>query len=817
MLTRCPNQYCGFDVSQFDATVELDGQYRTIFCPACQTKISEVQELPQKGVFYDDIVGGFFKWVPPIQATTQAETIESLTIDRLTIKIQAKTLDYSQIFYKYALVFFQNDQIIQTQIFAPPESYRRYGIEIVSAKMKQNNEWLELKFRLKGGYTNDIVIPALVTESFCDPNAVSRTGSALKIWPNFKRPAWQDLTTGKEYSGWADYFVYFASSDIAIKTEWLRIVGEKADQECRFDGSTPKGMVGFVPEVIEICAKGTRDGWSTSRQYYCSLKVELITLPAVSAAGNKPIRLAIDFGTSNTCFAYLKPGSQGLWEAPVILRMSDKTRTLVDGLQLESDLEHTWFPSLQEQELLPSELVFPNDPQIVLSANNELMPILNYTIPPLKWRSQEQKLISSGFKWRQSTEPPVLANRHQDLQKMYLAFALRLALAELVSSSDLLSSSAFHPYKIDLFITYPLSMTENEYETLLASFDHIRELLSSRTGIELEESATVDESYAGEIGTIASAAKFKVFVDVGGGTTDVSLVEIDDMRASRDPKVVDSVRYAGNDFLRVLANDEPTGKISTMSLIELQRRIRMNNQKLLEDKTTFGGTTRRQEQALKALHKYNRGLTEYLARIVALKANELGDAANGEKIDVYLLGNGWRFLAFSASRDLDEEDNYDPIDFIITEMRKRLNVELGRFVHAGIIKVAPQFEIYYPIEPKMVVARGALLAQKANRERREPQTFLGSNVKVVGLGSEKSFSWTQTIPLTLEQSANGVFIESPLAGFEMSKVHDFRYDKPPVIPLERADIRSETLSGRKIIRNAFNVYLEKWYKRYLNS
>lgn len=812
MKTICLNPNCRFDASQFEAIIEFDNQFRSLYCPVCQTRISTLDELPKKGIFYDEKEGGFFKWIPSHPQGMATEINEIIIINRLTLNIRAKTFEYSEIFYRYALVFLQNGQILQNQLFAPPDNYYRYGIKILSAKLTSKNDHLELRFELVGGYTGTVVISAFVTETSAGASATIQTGSALKVWPNFKRPAWKDLN-GAEYLGWNDYFIYFASSDTSIKTEWLRVVGEKPELIKKFDGSTPKGMVDFAPEVIEICANGSKDG-TIFKKYYCSFRVGLNTLTINVAANNEPIRLAIDFGTSNTCFAYSKPGlHQGLWEDPRILKISDKSHTLIDGLQLESDLEHTWFPSLQEQELLPSELVFPNEPQLIFGQNNPLTPILHYTIPPLKWRIHEQKRISAGFKWQQATEPSALSNYHQELQKMYLSLVLRLALAELVSRSEFLGGSTTHPNKVNLYITYPLSMSDNEYAKLLKSYEEVIELIKNGTGITLYETAVVDESYAGEIGTIAGDAKHKIFIDVGGGTTDVSAVEVKDMKEI-DLQVVDSVRYAGNDFLRVLANDGRPGNISTKPLIELQRRIRMMDQNMLEDPSTFGGKNR-QKIALDALNRFTNGLIQYLTRIVALKTSRMEAHDSKERIDIYLLGNGWRFLTFAASTD--SEDISDDIAWIRDKVTEQLSKELNNYKNKQVINIIPEFKIHYPNEPKTVVALGALLVNDPpTRKKREPKTFLGCNVKVVSLGQSKLFSWDEIVPLKLEQDANGIFIESALASFEEDKVPDYRYEKPPMKALNEIDIRSETLIGKRIIRNAFNVYLERWYRRHLN-
>lgn len=747
--------------------------------------------MPDRGIFYDDEAGCYVKWGIHDQEGAQLEILGELPLNQLKIRFRGKSRDYSKIFYDSVLVFTLNDQIIPQQVFAPPENCRRYGIKINQAQLLSNGNFVEVKFQLKGGYEATVVKPAAVTQAVRDENGIVTRGSALKVWPNFKRP------------GWKDYFVYFASSDGSVRTQWLRVIGEEPGEEVHFGGITPRGEFSFPPEYLEICANVIKD--RTSREYWASFAVSLTGLTARQPTQSERVRLAVDFGTSNTCFCYSMPG-----EDPQPLTLSDKTCTLVEGLQLEDDLEHTWLPEFREQTLIPSELIFPREPYEVLSSANELRPIMHYTIPPLKWRVEEQKRIATGFKWRHATEPRTIVDRYQELQKMYLGLALRLAVAEVVCRTDLLGSSSVHPHEMELVITYPLSMSQDEFQELLRSYEYVRDLIKTCTGITLREEKLIDESYAGEIGTLPTGVTQKICVDVGGGTTDISVVEEPKESAGAKTLIVDSVRYAGNDFLIALTSDANAGKISTKPLIELQRRIRAEKEKILRDLSTFGNAQRRRDDALEALERFLRGLTQYLARIVALRVSELGERAHEEKLVIYLLGNGWRFILLSTDRtDLNEAE------IVKQEIERRLRQELDRLQNAGIIGVIPQFEIEHPTDPKTVVARGALKVPgrpDRYREKREPQTFLGSNVRVVFRGSEQIFDWNKAVPFDLNNQATGVFISGALADFEQPRVPD----DARLTDLNRVDIGSYIHKDKRIIRSALNVYLERWHKRYLH-
>jgi hypothetical protein len=805
---------CKFDVKTYPVTVELDSHNRTLYCPVCGTPIDKLKEVPEKNIFYDEEAQSFIKWAPALQASTHPEVVEELTLGQLKIKVRAKTRDYRQIFYDAVLVFTLNDEIILSQVFAPPENCRRYGIDIKAAQLQPNETYLDVKFELKGGFKGDISIPAAATKSVTNSGSRVTTGSALMVWPNFKRPAWRHQE--KEYSRWNDYFIYFASLDGSVKPKSFRIVGEEPGVEFNIaDVTMPMGAVNFPPEYIEIIADVDR-GSGTARQYKACFQVRLNVNEVKQTITNNRLHLSVDFGTSNTCFYYLMQGLSD--KDPKPLKLNDKSHVLIGGLQLESDLRHTWIPNFIEQTLIPSELVFRLEPQKIFSGGGQINPIADYTIPPLKWRAGEERRISTGFKWQQATEPNAVSPYHLELQRMFLGLVFRLVMAELVSRDDLLGSSTVHPSEVELTLTYPLSMSEGKFKELLTSFEIVTRLIQERTGISLLITAVVDESRAGERGTAAKGPGQKIYIDIGGGTTDISVIEQGGEDGRRNLLVVDSLRYAGNDFLTALASDNKGGGLSTKPLIELQRRIRAE-ENVLDDLATFGNAMPRQEAAQKALDRFLRGLTQYLARIVAFRIDKLGDRAGQEKLIIYLLGNGWRFVLFTP-RDPLASPTANPRDIIKKEVDRRLKKELENFRQAGIIKVEPKIELQHPEDPKTVVARGALLVERlpsSETERREPQTFMGSDIGVVTPTEEKTFRWNTSVPLDLGNVAENVYINNPLMGFELLRVPDNQHPGAPLTNIQDVNISQYLYERGRIVRSAFNLYLERWYKKYLTG
>jgi hypothetical protein len=810
---------CSFDLRLFPGSLTLDSQFRSIFCPICGAKVLELREAPRNGIFYDDQTGSYAKWVSSGKAEENI-VLEELILDPVgqaeppafVVTVQAKTVAYSKIFYDFVLVFFLDNHLVPPQLFAPPENCRRYAIQIESAQLLQNSNFVEVTFRLKGGYRDTIVIPAAPTQGVPDLRGNIIGGSALKLWPQFRRPRWKE------------YFVYFATSDPFVSVEYLRVFGEGPKEEATFLGSTPRGRFTFPPSFIEICARVTKEG-IPPRTYKASFKMDLLDLKAVPPAGDKRCCVAVDFGTSNTYFSYSLSGSD-----PEALELSDKTRTLIDGLHMELDLAHTWFPELSKQKLLPSELLFSEAPDNAFNERQELRPIVDYTIPPLKWREKEEKQIVTGFKWEHAVTPSTVRAHYKKLQQMFLELALRLALAEVVQRIDTQASAMVDPFRIGLIITYPLAMSEPEFRQLCDSYDAVRSALEESTGVILEEVATIDESYAGEIGTRAVGATHSIFVDVGGGTTDMSVVEVsvDEDGGFRRPQFVDSVQFAGNDFLQALVSGDygDKNRISSKSLIELERRIRLKDSNVFKDSATFANAARRTQGALKVLKRFLDGLTEYLARAIAVHvASQSGPSDKKQKLDVYLLGNGWRFAEMESQVSAIRDERDTPT-IVREEIGKKLSDRLAKLLQAGVISDIPQFDIHLPIDPKSVVSCGALLVYlnnpstgiSANRQMSKPKTFLGSNVDIATPGKILQYRWNVEVPFNVGANIkiDGVFIAEPLAGFERTSVPVPVDSGTQLSELKSVNISRALLEGNSIARSAFNCYLERWYKTLLH-
>jgi hypothetical protein len=838
-------------VRDYAATVEIDSNAHTFYCPVCGTDFELPQELPDINVFYDEPARCFIKWAPP-GAAAQAEVVEKVDLgpgSRLRLLVRAKPRDFRQLFYSAALVFVIDGEISQNQLFAPPENCKRYGLQITNWVPDAGDRSIELHFTLKGGFRGRVTLPAVFTRAATNPQTGRvDNGSALTVWPNFKRRGWQEKRqrddgghdlgapdATDEHGPWRDYFVQFATADAAVKPKSLRLVGEAPGQEQTLAGPGPKGALDFPPDYIEVTADVARPG-EAARPFQTCFSVKLDSYPPqTGAALSKLLRVAVDFGTSNTCVCYIVPGDAERGDAgddrlePKLLRLTNKTYEVVRGLQLSADPSNTWLPDLEGQDFIPSELVFRDDPQRVLAEAKPPRPVLDYTIPAARWRTGEEERICTGFKWKHATEPPAVREQYRELQQMYLDLLLRMVVAELAASGGPLAGTEVHPNKIELVYTYPLAMPKERWQALGRVLETVGQALHERTGVAVTVKAGVDESRAGEAAIKMQAEGQRIFMDIGGGTTDIAVIEQRAGAAKRELLLVDSLRYAGNDFLAALSNDARGGHISTRLLIELQRRVRFFKRAALEDISVFGGSEERKEDAQAALERFLLGMMQYLARLIVLQLNTTGAEGRPKKLHVFLLGNGWNFVLF-LPRDPLASRSATPKEVMQEEISKRLIEELEKFRKGEFIKFELKFaenskgeewkqffELHFPEEPKRAVASGALEVTRRPAEGVE-RTFVGSDIEVVTAQGVQAFRWDKPLPLDLGAVIERVSISNPVVLFEDFRVPDYQYEHAPIANLRDIDIKRYVSNDRgQLVASAFNVYLERWYKNFLTG
>jgi hypothetical protein len=825
MNTTC--KVCGFDISTYSVTISLETNTHTFNCPVCGQGFDAVTEIKDKGVFYDDEAHGFVKWVGPVEASKTDIVVEE-QIGEFRLQISAMARNFQDIFYPRALVFVLDGEILPNQLFASPENSKRYAIIITGRELDPSDAFLDLQFRLKGTSSQfRIALPAAVTRAMTDKNSgATSNGSVVTVWPNFKRPGWQETTGVGEtidYESWRDYFVMFDTADTGIKLQSLRLVGD-GSLEKMFDGSLPRGSLDFPPEYIEITTQLTKTG--LSQTYRTCFFIQLNTYKVQKSALSKVLRVAIDFGTSNTCVCYRIPSDAERGDAgdnavvPKLLKLRNKNCEVVRGLQIAGSGLHTWLPDLEGQDFVSSELVFRDEPQNILG-QVDLHPIVDYTIPEARWRTGQEKKVCTGFKWKHATEPAAVREKFADLQRMYLDLLFRLVAAELVANNGPLAGTEVHPNKFELVYTYPLAMPKERWEALGRTLELVGQSVRKRTGIAMTVKVGVDESRAGEADIKMQGQGERIFMDIGGGTTDIAVIEQRDNVTNRELLVVDSLRYAGNDFLAALSDDANGGHISTRPLIELQRRVRFFKRAALEDISVFEGSEARKEEAQDALERFLRGITQYLARLMILRLNSVGEAKPA-KLHVFLLGNGWNFVLF-LPRDPLAASSATPKEVMQEEVTKRLIRELEKFRQGEFIKFDPPdqwtdlFELNFPQEPKTAVARGALEVTRRPIDGVE-RTFIGCDVEIVTTRGVEALRWDTYLPLELGALVDRVSIKNPIVAFESLRVPDYQHDHAPDTDLKDIDIRRYVDNQHgKLVGSAFNVYLERWYKNFLTG
>ncbi|MBM3236830.1 hypothetical protein FJZ31_11115 [Candidatus Poribacteria bacterium] len=438
MNTICKT--CNFDLKELLAKLDLSGRHHSIYCPVCGTKVIENVELPD--VFYDEKEGTFIIWDLQMRRLSGLFS-KSQRVGSLQLTVTGKPVNPYDLCYPRVVIFQHEDKIILPNTGIKPEFYRYLKPDAeTSAGWEQSNFTFKANLR---GVDNPVTLrrQALVsqTERGSLPGRYSK-GTALYIWPNFRR------------EGWHNYFVYFDTGDPEITLKLLRVIGENG-KKAEFE-TTARGEIDFVPELIEIkvADRSNNDYWSCYRVEFKD--DERIPPPAGGQDENLIPILALDFGTSNSCFA-VKFSTEDRSE---IVCFREHTKRIIQGLYVEDFITVPWFPEVQEGHSspyqLPSELSFYKETKVITEEIRNLQPIVHYTIPPFtRYREGEEKYIQGEFKWERVLTSSLRPFAY-DLQYLYLRLALRMALVEVVSDIR-----AQRIDRVDLVSTYPLAFSSD--------------------------------------------------------------------------------------------------------------------------------------------------------------------------------------------------------------------------------------------------------------------------------------------------------------------------------------------------------------------
>jgi hypothetical protein len=808
---------CGYSLSDYSARIDFGSAYHHIFCPVCGNKfkyvvkdgVEDVEKdvvVEFSGVFYDELEGSYFIWVIDWNKKSQAENTVTQRFGALEVSVTGKTLYPYDICYQKVVVFQSGPDTVFPHHVVKPEYHHYLNPSAdISGSLDQNK--VRYALSLKGQFTATVQLPALVSkaETNLETGRSTKT-SALNVWPDFER------------AGWNNYFFYFASTDPNVNLEAVHVIGTERREV--LEGRTARGEVNFVPKLVELRVKDMAgvEYWSC---YRVDLKEDItrqVSRPDVEA----PI-LSVDFGTSNTCFAKSVASTENV----EVIHFQDRTLKIVKGFSVEDSLNQPWFPEIQNNAnlptQLPSELSFYKETGRVAAEVQSLQPIVHYTIPPFtRYRDDEEKMILGKLKWKNAL-PTELSESVYELQYLYLSLAMRLALAELASDSRCQRLD-----RVDLIATCPLAFDEHQKKGFRDTIARVQHTIKSQVSIDLILQKTYDESHAGEAGSgQIQGTKETIYIDVGGGTTDIGYFRFENNDESETgqapageretPVYLDSFQYAGDDVWSALADSE----ISPWKPTKLARETRAKGATaIFQDPqfSAFKGQGNNAHKGKNAISNFVDGLIEYTTRMIAARTRARAENEEpGDELGLYLLGNGWRFLEV-----LNEMDPGTDVARVIEEdVKSRVEARLQKY------KIdCPPLKVIYPFllekNPKTVVALGAALlylGEKSGTVVPEAEVilknFLGSDMKV--FGPEHDIPWHAQLPYTLPDNikVKGLtFVIPEEFSFEQRVVDGNQIDKTNL--LEFNNLRPVRRAGVTYVnKNLLAFYLEKWHKKML--
>lgn len=543
---------------------------------------------------------------------------------------------------------------------------------------------------------------------------------------------------------------------------------------------------------------------------------------------NVTLTVAVDFGTSNTYMAYqIEPERTRF---PLELR--DCSRYLIAGSQVPAVLNspEPWFPAKgfnPAGATLPSEIVTVESLERLRGGQSALeswKPIEDYGIlgAGVKVEYPDRNHTIAEFKWQETVSPDFLRGQYQQLQAKYLYLLLLIALANLARQDRVGRNT------LETRFSYPLSFSEDMKEAFQKVLNRVQESLKESTGLPVLCTLSLDEARAASysIGQLSPQYHAYLFVDVGGGSADVSLMIYSESREAF--VTIDSVRYAGGALVSAFSRG---GCLQTgITADEFRRYIREtgNLTELQRMGTVFD--ERRRPIVVRKTEYFYGYLREYLARILAAhfvngEWQQYREEAEVQHIDsyriaLYPLGNGWGFGALLSPKY---------IDWLAKELKQRtegiLQEVLGtRRGDYPRLEIVPQ-PLPGDTHPKQAVALG-LLEKPAGRERREVplgvsfRTILGWTVQV---GVTRQIPWHRTTDESLfppegeEAIPSGSILDCPRDTTpRFPKDLDDPYEIDRDLNRTRGILNQECLQGHRWFRRTpLQVMMESLFKPHL--
>jgi hypothetical protein len=584
--------------------------------------------------------------------------------------------------------------------------------------------------------THEVTLPALA-ETF---------QTHVVIWPNFKERDWKYYYLGCEPS---DTIEQDNNIRFNLYDEAGSLLGKTSHRSFRTNHE-----IQGVPRYLEIeMLKGST---------FASRGLYEINLKALPVASNI-FRMGLDIGTSHSSI-YAVDNNEHRINALDFSRAAELGHVIfnhaIGAQRFLDELRFLGCFAAREQEqnqcVLPSELRVQRregEPISELMLNDLTETGKHFSSTPMAFKTGVAMArgrgseILSDYKWRPQrpwTGKPLhhglagtpFESHQEEVLRIYMLQFLRMGLA-------MLRVQGFKQVKV-FRATYPEAFDVLTIKNYAKQLVVLMNELPESTGIELkfsrelnddtllsyrndpargataEDSFLLSESLAaigaskGDVANPLWVPGVCLVLDMGGGTTDVALYVT--AQNGADPvqmaSITDSIRYAGNDILEVLAvpavlrvliqanlpsiTDEAISKMTVSErMLTLKRTIR--DTKAVDALRAALSNGEIAQEITTAIALFFQGIIEYSGLLIKPYMKKFETEERAMEVSVVLLGNGW-YLS-----DLIWNQDSVPAGGLMNEMKKFLEQKLGSL---GSVNV--RFRTKETVSVKETIAMGAV-------------------------------------------------------------------------------------------------------------
>ncbi len=741
---------CGFDLSRFPGEWRVEpkqGAVIPLSCPLCGDPF-EVR-LQSEGVLARGTgeQTEFLRWKTPGTQVTGT----SVAMGQFKLRFrELRTVDPHEICYPTIPAFVEDsgEQVV------PALPVRREYFDCIDlvrlTKMWKAGERASVvagqyKIRLPlRGHDELVELRLPIRHVFREVN--------LRIWPSW--PANRQITD------WKLYLVGLASAgpgaEALLAEDRVRLFargqtsrdwGKPLDARQR-GGETRVGVLDERPTWIglEVTAPG---GASDEAAQPLAGGFFFVPPAADRAAGD--LRVGLDFGTSNTCVA-VQGATISEEPTPMLVPKIDErdwNHYLVHGgAEARTHKGPDLWPSPTgfgtHADLFASELLFACS-KVDQSRALASIDAWRYGIDFGLASAGAEPLFSefdfalSDFKWQELLIGSAFARNLEAIQAHYLTAVLMNAYVRAVLGYRRGAAATVH-----VEWSYPISFNSDDLETLTKAMARAQDQLARLTGLDWTLAKGADESVAAAANSGDPGAKVAVYLDMGGGSTDVA-VKIERRPGKWENVYLTSVRYAGMSLLAAYQGQQKSDSClaGKTTLDVLRRRVREapHVKAVLGDPTLFN---KHQEAVTRnrTFHFYGY-LTEYIARMLAAGFLDQRFTTEGAlklefprelKVAFYFLGNGWRFNDWLTGNDQAAlgRDIWRRMMELLTAEQTAYAEQIRAALHGALMSHSVERPVGIPHD-KASVAFGLLRkTQKATEPKAYTLGILGWETKVDG-------------------------------------------------------------------------------------